>query len=346
MRFQAACAFVVLASLAAFGAAPEPARLDVDAMLRTHFRFSAAQIAEVRQGRPVAIGLPGSLDREIVIVGAIRIAAPAERLLTVFRDIERFESASGFLVTRRISDPPRLEDFDDLTLPAEDVSALRKCKRGDCAVKLGERGFALLSQVDWRAADAEAQVQRFARRLALEAVMGYRAGGNAAQPVMVDHDPPRQVAAEFVEMVKGTAWLGATMPGVAEYLLRYPHAARPAALDEFFYWSLVEFGLKKVLRINHVVMLPLRDGGAARWALVNRQIYASHYFQNAMELRLLMDDPASAGRAHYLLVMNVARPDGVTGIFGPLVRYKVRSGSRDAMRKTLIGTKQRCEAPR
>ena len=333
--------------LALLGAtASEPARLDADEMLRTHFRFSPSQIAEVRQGRPVAISLPGSLDREIVIVGAIRIEAPAERLLEVFRDIERLESGSGFLVTRRISNPPRLEDFKDLTLPAEDVAALRKCRPGDCKVKLGERGFALLSQVDWRASDAEAQVQRFARRLALETVMGYRAGGNAAQPAMVDHDPPRQVAAEFVEMVKGTAWLGAAMPGVPEYLLRYPQAPRTAALEEFFYWSLVEFGLKKVLRLNHVVMHPLRDNGAARWALVNRQIYASHYFQNAMELRLLVDDPASGGRAHYLLVMNVARPDGVTGIFGPLVRYKIRSGSRDAMRKTLIGTKQRCEAPR
>jgi hypothetical protein len=346
VRPGVACALLLLASLTAARGASESARPDVDAMLREHFAFSDAQIADVHRGQPVAVGIPGSLEREIVVGGAVSIAAPAERLLAVFRDIERLEAGGGFLVTRRIGNPPRLQDFDDLTLPAEDVAALRRCRRGDCKVKLGERGFALLSQVDWRAADAQAQVQRFARRLAFETVMAYRARGSAALPATLDHRPPREVAAEFAEMVKGTRWLDAAMPGLRDYILRYPEAPRPAALEEYFYWSFVEFGLKKVLRLNHVVLYPLQAGGAARWALVNRQIYASHYFQNAMEVRLLMDDPATGGRTHYLLVMNVARPDGVTGLFGPLVRYKVRSGSRDALRKTLLGTKQRCEAPR
>ena len=57
-----------------------------------------------------------------------------------------------------------------------------------------------------------------------------------------------------------------------------------------------------------------------------------------------MDDPGSAGRAHYLMVLNVARPDGTTGLFGGLVRYKIRSGSREALRKTLVGDQAACEA--
>ena len=109
----------------------------IDTLLRTHFRFSAAQVADVERGRAVTMSLPGSMDREMVAAGAVRIDAPAERLVEVLRDIEKFESGSGFLKTVRISDPPRVDDFASLSLPAEDVADLRRCRPGDCDVRLG-----------------------------------------------------------------------------------------------------------------------------------------------------------------------------------------------------------------
>jgi len=315
----------------------------IDTLLRTHFRFSAAQVADVERGRAVTMSLPGSMDREMVAAGAVRIDAPAERLVEVLRDIEKFERGGGFLKTVRISDPPRVDDFASLSLPAEDVADLRRCRPGDCDVRLGERAFEQLAGIDRQATDADAQIQAFARRMAFDAVEGYRKRGNWAFGLSLEEHPPRQVAAEFDQMLAATPWLTKTMPGLADYLARYPNAAKPEGMEEYFYWSFVEFGLKTVLRVNHVVMYPLPEGGPGRWALANRQIYASHYFQNALEVRLLVDDPAQQGRAHYLMVLNVARPDGTTGLFGALVRYKIRSGSREALRKTLVGTKQRCE---
>jgi hypothetical protein len=329
-------------------AAHAPALLGVssiDTLLQSHFRFTAAQVSEVQRGRAVSVSLPGTIDREMVAAGAVRIDAPAERLLEVLRDIQRFESGSGFLKTVRISDPPRASDFAELTLPAEDVADLRSCRPGDCDVKLGERAFEQLAQIDRRAADADSRVQQFMRRMALEAIEAYHKRGTEALAMMLDESPSRPVALEFGQMLAGTAWLRAAVPDLTDYLVRYPNAPRPQGMEEYFYWSFVEFGLKTVLRINHVVLYPMPGEGPARWALANRQIYASHYFQNALEIRLLVDDPASGGRAHYLMVLNVARPDGTTGLFGGLVRYKIRSGSREALRKTLVGTKQRCEAP-
>ncbi len=316
----------------------------IDALLTSHFRFSAAQIADVHRGKAVSVSLMGSLDREILAAGAVRIAAPPERLLEVFSDIEKLETGGGFLKTVRIGDPPRQEDFASLTLPRDDISDLRHCREGDCELKLSPAALSQASAIDWHAADAEQRGQQFARRMAFDVVEGYRKRGNAAFPISVDEQPPLQIAAEFEEMLSRTEWVGATMPALSTYLRRYPEDPRPAGLREYFYWSLVEFGLKTVLRLNHVVLYPLGGNGPARWALANRQIYASHYFQNALEVRLLVDDPQNPGKAHYLLVLNVARPDGLTGLFGGLVRYKVRNGSRDALRKTLVITKQRCES--
>lgn len=315
----------------------------VDRILRADFHFNPSQIAEVHKGGVVTTSIPGSMDREIVVVGAVRIPRPAETVLALFRDIERTESGSGFLQTVRIGSPPRLSDFDSLVLPPDDLRDLRRCKPGDCKFKLSAHGFELLAGVDMAPGVAVTGLHRFARRMLYDTLVAYQSRGAAGVGAMHDEHPPREVAAEFVEMARKTPWLAAAMPGLRDYLIRYPFAPRPPGLEEFFYWSLVEFGLKKVVRLNHVVYYPLDGSLGARWAMANRQVYASHYFQNALEARLLVDAPQASGSGpgHYLLVLNVARPDGVTGLFGGIVRYKVRGGSRDGLRKTLLSTREK-----
>ena len=177
----------------------------IDTLLRTHFRFTAAQVAEVQRGRAVSVSLPGSIDREMVAAGAVRIDAPAERLLEVLRDIQKFESGGGFLKTVRISDPPRAADFAELTLPPEDIADLRTCRPGDCDVKLGERAFDQLASVDRHAGRRRrADCSSSCGSMALEAVEAYRKRGTAALAVMLDESPSRQVAVEFEQMLAGT----------------------------------------------------------------------------------------------------------------------------------------------
>jgi hypothetical protein len=328
---------ITLLASAAFAAAPS-----VDAILGELFHFDGDDIAQVKRGQALAISLPGALDREIAAAGAVRIATPATGVLDLFRDIESLEAGKGFLQTVRLSHPPRLADFDTLQLPADDLRDLRRCHIGDCKMQLPQRGFDLLATMDWAGPNPDAQLNRLMRRLALEIARAYQAGGAKAVGPTLEERPVRDTPAEFVEMLKGKPFLERATPGLAAYLVSYPRVTRPAGLEEYFYWSLVEFGLKKTLRLNHIVLSPLP--GQPRWVIANRQIWASHYFQNAVEVRLLVDDSASGAAAHYLFVLNLARPDGLTGVFGPIVRYKVRSGSREALRKTLAITQRRAEA--
>jgi hypothetical protein len=316
----------------------------IDTLLAGEFGFDKEQIDEVRRGRPVAVSLPGSIDREILVAGAIRIDAPVEKLLDRFRDIERLESGPGFVQTVRISDPPTPADFAALSLPAADIADLRKCRPGDCRLKLNQHGMDLLTSIDWKAPDHVATAERRWRQFLFDLLQEYRSRGNAGLGLSIDHKPPRDTAAEFAELLGSASFIETGTPGLREYLLNYPAGRKPAGLEEFFYWSIVEFGLKKTVRLNHVVIYPVPGGNGPRFVLANRILYASHYFQNAIEVRLATDAPAASGRAQYLLVLNLARPDGVTGVFGPIVRYKVRNGGRDTLKKTLILTKQRTEA--
>ena len=86
------------------------------------------------------------------VFGAIWIDAPLKKYLEAVRDIERFESGGSFKVTKRISAPPRTEDFVQLHLPEEDVKDLQTCEIGSCEVKLGEEALRRLAMGE----DAEA----------------------------------------------------------------------------------------------------------------------------------------------------------------------------------------------
>ena len=78
-----------------------------------------------------------------------------------------------------VSAPPRLEDFNALRLPAEDLDDLRSCRVGDCELKLGEQALRRFrSEVDWRAPTARDAANALMRQLSLEYVNGYLAGGN------------------------------------------------------------------------------------------------------------------------------------------------------------------------
>jgi hypothetical protein len=97
-----------------------------------------------------------------------------------------------------------------------------------------------------------------------------------------------------------------------------------------------------VVRINHVVIFPVQ-AGRTRYAIATKQLYASHYFHTALELRSVIDDPARPGQSQYLVVLNAARSDGLTGMFGGMVKAKARSGSREGLKKALAAIKRRCE---
>lgn len=342
-----ALAAVVVAGVAAgapdaVSRAPSSVPADVRALLVSALALTESQLAQVHDGQPVAVAATPTVDREIVVGGAIRMAVPASRLVALIRDIERLERGSGFLATHRFSTPPGPADVAALRLPDQDVASLRGCRPGHCAVKLGQAAFDELARVDWRAPDAAEQAHALARRMALTYLADYTTGGNRALAVYRDTSSPIDIAGELDDMVRRWGVVTALLPEVAAYLLDYPNH-RPLRVDDFFYWSLAEFGLKPVLRLNHVVVHPTGRTGGLQYVVTTKQLYASHYFHAALEVRALFDDPERPGRGHYLVVVNMARSDGLTGLFGGFVRSRARGGARNGLQSALAAMKRRAE---
>lgn len=316
-------------------------------LLGQRFGFTPSQLAAVDAGTPVAVVLPSSVDREIAVAGAVFLHATGARLVSVLQDVERLESGGGFIRTRKLSAPPQLGDFTGFQLPAADVQALRGCRPGRCDVKLSQNGFDLLAKFDWSAPEAEARVNALARQTSLDYVLAYRKGGTRNLAVYLDSDKPQSVAQEFEEMIGSVALWPDTLTPLAEYLRGYPTAARPRLTRDFFYWSLAEFGLKPVFRINHVVVHGTGRTSGLLHVVAVKQLYASHYFQAAFEVRAVVSDGRPSGKGVYLVMLNMARSDGLTGVLGSLIiKPKATNGSRKGLERALAAIKRIAETGR
>src|SRR5262249_45621628 len=153
--------------LVAIVAAAQAPSLDTERLLTERFGFSAADLAQVRAGQTVTKTAPieGS---EMAVFGAVRIPDDKERLVRWIRDIEGFRKAADVGLSRKLSSPPAINDFGDLSLDTGELGALQKCKPGSCDLQLGDPAIGRFqTEVDWNAADAGRRANLLARQLML-----------------------------------------------------------------------------------------------------------------------------------------------------------------------------------
>jgi hypothetical protein len=313
-----------------------PARFD--SYIKAHVKLTADQHKQLLAGQPVTQLLPTDPAKEVAIFGAVWVNAPMARYLTAVKDIESFEKGDNFLVTKRISGPPRLEDFEQLSLPADDVADLKTCKVGDCEVKVSEAALTRIQkEADWSKPTATADVERSIRRLALEYATGYLEGGNSRLAAYRDVKRPTFVAQEFAAMVDRMPEMTDYLPNLKKYLLDYPKVMLPNA-ESFLYWQNVKFGLKPTIRMNHVTIADQQS----HVVVVSKMLYASHYFWTAIELRVLVPDSAR-GEGFWFANVNRSRSDGLGGFGGSLIRGKVQGEAEQGMQAALAATKKRME---
>ena len=301
---------------------------------RTLVTLAPTDIRSLNAGQPVTILLDGDAAHEVGVFGAVWIDAPVTRYVDAMKDIEVFERGGGFQVTRRISDPPRLEDFAALDLSDSDVADLRRCRPGNCALKLGGPVIDRLQrEIDWAKPTAVADAKAFLRRMAFDYVTAYRRAGNEALAVYRDADRPTFVAMEFADMINRIPVLLQSESALHDYLLEYPNV-KVSSATSFLYWQQVQFGLKPTIRINHVVVVQEAD----HVVVASKQLYSSHYFATALEVRMLIPDP-SRGRGFWFVNVSRARSDGLSGVVGGFIRGRVHSAALEGLTAGLRATK-------
>jgi hypothetical protein len=86
-----------------------------------------------------------------------------------------------------------------------------------------------------------------------------------------------------------------------------------------FYWEKVNFGLKPTFRIAHKIVYRGAIGKEPAYAVAEKQIYASHYFQTALDLTVCVKDAQRPG--FYIITVKGSKQAGLTGLGASCARW-------------------------
>lgn len=315
---------------------------------RTFFKeqmgLSDNQIAMIARGEPVAKVLPSKRPAEIFVFGAVFVNATPEEYVKLAFDMDRLRRLPGYLGVGRFSDPPMLSDLEGFTLEPEDIRNLRICKPGKCGVQLPAEALQEIQKaLDWSGPNVAVQANDRVRSMALEVLRRYQEDGNSVLGTYRDTDRPFDVHVELQALLARSEALPVYLPELNRYLLDYPNAAL-ASVESLFYWERVTFGLKPTLRLNHAIAYRSAGPRGAAQVVAVKQLYASHYFQLALDLTACVTESGrTSDPGFYLISLRGSTQQGLTGLKGSLLRMIVVGKTRSAQEKALINIKRALE---
>ena len=331
---------VIAVSLFAFSDASSP-----EEFLLKQMQLSPDQITDVQNGKAVAKILPSSKPSDIYVFGAVYIHAKPAAYLQFMQDMNRLNKVSGYRGVGEFSTPPTLGDMAALSVEEADIEELKNCRPGHCEVQLPEESMeAARASINWKSLDVAEQVNNLAKSRILRLLNDYQKSGDAALLAYRDKRDPVAVAEQFQSLLSRVGFFPEYLPELNEYLLHYPQS-RPVGAEDFFYWEKVNFGLKPTIRVNHGIVYRASGAAAHRvYVLAIKQLYATHYFQTAVDLSFCVEGSnASAEDGFYLITVKASRQAGLTGVKGGLVRDVAVSKSRSSLEKALNSIRENLE---
>ena len=309
---------------------------------RQYVGLNDAEITTVRSGKAVAKILNSPTPDEVYVFGSIYVNSTPERYLRFASDIDALRKVPNYLAIQKFSDPPRLSDLEGFTLDEQDIKELKNCEPGHCEVQLPTEAMDTFKQsVNWSAPDVADQVNRLGQKMALEALERYIQGGNTALGIYRDKHHPAVVTDTFQTLLSRSKGLPIYLPVLDHYLLDYPQADSDGIQSEF-YWEKVNFGLKPTLRIVQAIVYRDKDPTNPRYAIAVKQLYASHYFETALDLTVCVPDSDRVGM--YVITLKGSSQAGLTGFKGGIVRKVAVDKTRSSLEKALGTIKQKLES--
>jgi hypothetical protein len=338
---------VLLIALLTAGISPALSQTssDLQNYLSQTLNLSQDQISAIRNGQPYATNLTSRTPAEIFVFGAIYINAYPESYVKFASDFNRLRQVPGYLAINSISNPPQLSEFQGFGFDSDDVQALQKCKPGNCAVQLpGSTIEQLRQSINWSASNVNDQVNQFVQKLAVSRLELYQKQGSGAMgAVYNDKKQQVNVADQFQYILSSAYTLPKYLPDFYNYLVNYPNS-KPANVETSFYWDSVKFGLKPTLRIVQVFTLKGNSPKEAAFAIAEKQLYSSHYFETALDLTFCIsgtDNPSQKG--FYLVQVMGSEQAGLTGFEGSMIRRVAVSHSVSDLQKSLASIKTALE---
>ncbi len=241
--------------------------------------------------------------------------------------------------------PPRLSDLKGFSLDSDDVRELQTCRAGDCTIQLpGSSMEELQRSKDRSAPNASQRVDQFLRDTALYLLQAYQREGYHALGEYSDKRDPTPVAQQFAYMLSYCKALPAQLPDFYTWLLAYPDT-KFANVEDRFYWAKVKFGLRPTMRIIHLAAMRGEPAGDVAYAIAEKQLYSSHYFDTALDLSFCVRDPDSARHSGFYPIKALgSEQSSLTGFKGEMIRKVAVGRSISNLQAALTNIRNALEA--
>jgi hypothetical protein len=326
-------AFVLLIALASAATSPTAAgdRRGRE-WLAEVFDLTAQDLADIDKGQIISRALEPSDDREVALLGVVRVAIPPDEYAARLRDVARFRTGSPVLAVGTFQDPATTADVGGLVLPPDDVEEWRHCTAEDCDLRLTRD---VLARLDGNGGGMDPTAMM--RRMLVGIVHAYRTGGTL--PVYATDDGPVSVAAEFRSVVVSEHRVLPRFAALRSHLLGRP--APQADITDLIYWSKDTIGPSQVVSVTHLAVARTAHTSPAAYVAASKQLYADHYFDASLGLTVLVDDSGGGRRGTIVAYLNRSRVDVFDGWLGSITRVVVRARARSALASYLAELQQR-----
>lgn len=286
--------------------------------LEPWIELEADDLRNLYAGRIVAKMLPARDSEIAVFLAAATDVDPADFIGAV-RDPQRLWTSQQVPHVRRFSSPPRLKDLDALQFRESDVRAIRRCRPGNCDVKL--------TATEMRRLQAADSIQREFRRVVFDRVIEYIERGFRSTSDFHDHEEQVDPLTVASGLLLRSPWLMEGAPRIGAYIEDFPNRTLPGG-DSFLYWLETQYTPKPTVQVVHVFIHRRVPTSAAmpEVLVVSRQVYASHYLNGSLSLTVLVGD--RGGSRRYLAYATRARIDGLQGWLSGLRRLLIERSVR------------------
>ena len=311
--------------------------------LRTVIGFTDAQVASVDAGQVVTRQFATTDKADVAAFGAVRVAADKEAYLAQIRDVVTFRRTPTVLEIGRFQEPPTVADVAGLSLDDGDFEAARKCKPGQCNLKLARSAIERMhAEIAWDKPDARSRATVLMRQMLVEYVAAYMKGGVAAMATYYDKEEPLASPAELAKLFQASPYLIEYAPEFNAYVGEYPKGSLAGA-EDFFYWAKDKTGPKPTISVFHVTLWKdPRD--LRRVVIASKQIYASHYIRVGLDLTALVDVPGGTP-GFYLMDLFRGRIDPPGGMLAGVILGKIRGSIEASLGESLASARTKVETP-
>lgn len=311
----------------------------------TQLNLDVSDPSELSSGRVLARAVSTNNPKEMGAFGAIVAEGSPDAFVQAYPTLEVLRASQHITAIGRFSDKPSIKDLDSLTLDNGDLYALMKASPKNSDIKLSENEIARIKEVvHGRSAltpELRAELTAEYRQMLLTRVNEFILSGGSDMGSYGDKEQVVSAGQAYMHLAREQADLQGICGHISTALtgVLQPPADQTTS---FFYWARERFG--EVKPATNLFQVIIHHEGA-RWYIVSRQLYSSHYTEAGLSVAEFIPFTDSVNRIKTLVIYTVRMEvDMLGGGLGFLKKRLAQPHVVSTLRDSLNGLRVNLES--